>query len=415
MKSEKILEPEVRKSKAFLTIGMNKRNIRLFYYSQIAYGLSTCIFDMLYSLHLTGLGISDPNIGTLFFIGFLAMAILVLPLGSLADRISPNGGMWFSSLGFGITMLLIPFITSYSGQIIAFVLASVFSAVMLTTSTGVMARHTPDERERLGVFQIGFLMFLISSALGAVIGGWLVEVLPKGNTSYQWALIVSGIIGIFIGLFRIILVIMYPLSPIENMKKPKVKSQIKVKNYKPAILMLVLAALVGAFSVLGIRFSTIILVNHFKLPVTDMGILVSIDKILSILGIVVLARYIKSGKEAKIAGILMIVVLPLQIVGAFSSTAIAFAIPFLLTRGLYYSQAPILDWVTNHIATDDHRTFMNSIERLGLFVGSALGSQLYGSLLQPHFSFTMVCAGIFAGLAGIIYWIFSNMITKKTT
>src|SRR5437868_4159072 len=177
----------------------------LYFASQAAYGLATSIFDMVYPLHLLGIGIGADRIGSIFLIGFITMAVVVVPVGFLADRLGQTAAMWLSSLGFGGLMLVFPFLRSYGSHLVAFALVSACSAVMLATVAAVVARRTPNEQRRFRLFRGGYVAFLVSSGMGAVLGGWLVSAFPHGITRYQEALIVAGGFGVIIGVTRIAL------------------------------------------------------------------------------------------------------------------------------------------------------------------------------------------------------------------
>lgn len=379
------------------------RGALIFFFSQGAYGLATSIFDLVYALHLLDLGISESRVGSIFLVGFLAMAAVVVPLGMLADRLGQGTGMWTSSLGFGLSMLAIPFVQSYGGQLAAFTSASVFSAIMLASATAVMARLTPDERERLAVFRWGFVVFLLFSALGALAGGWLADLFPGGNTQYQVTLVVAGVVGVVIGLSRLVLVAVEEVPD-----PPDEHADVEVGAIRRfagrAVAILLLASFVGGFSVLGIRYVNVILGDHFGVSVVSIGYVVTVDRLVSIAVVFMLIPLVRRTNEVVAAALFMVAILPLQVVAGLASSALLFAIPYLATRGLYYSQAPILDLVTNRHAPDRHKTLMNSVQRLGFFAGSGIAAQAYGALLGAgRFEETMLVAGVLAALAAGVY------------
>jgi len=156
--------------------------------------------------------------------------------------------------------------------------------------------------------------------------------------------------------------------------------------------------------VLAIRFLNIILVDDLRVSVVLMGYILALDRTVSIIGIFVLSRLIRRGSELLAGGLLMLAVVPAQLGMSLAASALPFLIPYLVRQGFYYTQMPILDLVTNRYAVDRSRALVNSLQRLGLFVGSGLAAQAYGILLaQGRLSATMLLSGALGGLAGIVY------------
>jgi MFS family permease len=214
-----------------------------------------------------------------------------------------------------------------------------------------MARLTPDERERLAVFRWGFVVFLLFSALGALLGGWLADLFPGGNTQYQVTLVVAGAVGVVIGLSRLVLV------AVEEVPDPRDEhADVEVGAIRRfagrAVAILLLASFVGGFSVLGIRYINVILGDHFGVSVVNIGYVVTVDRLVSIAVVFMLIPLVRRTNEVVAAALFMVAILPLQVVAGLASSALLFAVPYLATRGLYYSQAPILDLVTNRHAPD---------------------------------------------------------------
>jgi MFS family permease len=57
-----------------------------------AFGIGTGIYELVFNLHLIRLGYSADDIGTLYLATFLAMCVVAVPAGVLADRF---GRRWF--------------------------------------------------------------------------------------------------------------------------------------------------------------------------------------------------------------------------------------------------------------------------------------------------------------------------------
>lgn len=146
--------------------------------------------------------------------------------------------------------------------------------------------------------------------------------------------------------------------------------------------LFVLAVLVGGAGVLAIRFINLVAVNYLHLATESLGWLLVADRLASVLGIFVLFPLMKRGGALRVAGFAMIAALFLQILSATAGTAGFFVLWYLLRQGAHYAQMPVLDNFANSRAAQGTRAFVNGVQRMGIFAGSAAASLAYGTLMS---------------------------------
>ncbi|MDX3660672.1 MFS transporter [Streptomyces sp. ID05-26A] len=367
--------------------------------SQVAYGLATGTFDMFYNLYLREVGIEAGQIGTIMMVGFIVMAVSVVPLSWLADRVGQRRTMLWTSFGLSVTMILFPFTTSFAGNLVLFSAANIFSPVMLATVTALVARNNPAEEQRFAMFRWGFVWFLASSALVNLLGGSLVR--WTGNDGYQGPMIVAALLGLGIGLARIG---MRERPAVRTEAVPAADEDVPRPRVWPVVAV---AACVGAFSVLGVRFFNLLVTGMFDVSVDVLGYLMALERITSAVAVLVLAPLLKRVGPVAVTGVALILVLPLQMWGMFSASAAAFMVPYLLRQGVHYSQMPVLDLVTNRDVPNASKGFVNGAQKFGLFAGSGVAAQLYGlQLAEGAYQATLLISGACAVVAGVLYLVF---------
>ncbi|WP_431930325.1 MFS transporter [Micromonospora sp. RP3T] len=381
-----------------------------FVLSQVFFGLATSLFDMYYALFLGQVGIPPAGAGQVFSVGFTVMAVIVLPLSAFTDRLGLEPMMLLSSFGFAGTMLAIPFVDSLSAHLLLFGLNSVCSALMLVSVNAVLASAIHDEQERFALFRTGFVAFLTASAVGNVAGVLLARVGAETAGWYRFDLLCSAVLAVLIGVARIAMwrrdaaPAVVPGEP-----RPPVLPALRANAGHLAGLF-VLAVLVGGAGVLAIRFINLVAVNYLHLATESLGWLLVADRLASVLGIFVLFPLMKRGGALRVAGLAMIAALFLQILSATAGTASLFVLWYLLRQGAHYAQMPVLDNLANSRAAQGTRAFVNGVQRMGIFAGSAAASLAYGSLMSAgRYRGAVVLSGVLSLLAGVTYLVQSHV------
>ena len=376
-----------------------------FVVSQVFFGLATSLFDMFYPLYLDTVQVDAQGAGLVFSIGFVAMALVVLPIGMALNTVGVHRAMLISSFGFGLTMLLIPLLAGLIPHLVVFTVNSVCAAVMLVTVNSVIGAAVEDDALRLATFTAGFLAFLAASAVGNLIGIVLAEVGGDGGAERS-ALIVSGVLALGIGASRLLM----RGGPERLVHGARGELRLSQEwrdlrdNVSRLLSLAMLAALIGGAGVLAIRFVSIIVVQHFGMDEKALGWLLVGDRMASFVGLFLLAPVMKRWNPFRVAGFVMLAALALQSLSAGAAVAATYVVWYLCRQGLHYAQMPILDHAANLDTPATSRTLFNGVQRMGIYLGSALASLGYGALLAANqFGWAMIASGGLAALAGVCY------------
>ncbi|MEY9952963.1 sugar MFS transporter [Leifsonia sp. EB34] len=382
------------------------RRVRVgFVLSQVFFGLATSLFDMFYPLYLGSVGVNAEGAGLVFSVGFAVMALAVMPMSLAAARVGVQRFMLVSSFGFGLTMLLVPFLVGLTSHLVVFAVNSVCAAVMLVAVNSVVGRAIRDDGQRFSTFTAGFLAFLAASAVGNLLGVALAR-WGGGGALERTALVAAGLLALGVGASRV-LMRDRPDEPgglADDVRGGRGWPRLVRENRVRLGHLMMVALFVGGAGVLAIRFLSIVAVEYFGMDEEGLGWLLVGDRIASFFGLFVLAPLMKRRDPFRVAGVVMIVALILQILSAGASIAAVYAIWYLSRQGLHYSQMPVLDHAANLDTPATGRTIFNGTQRMGIYLGSALGSLAYGALIaRDLFGWAMILSGVFAALAGVGY------------
>ena len=141
---------------------------------------------LLISIDSTALGFAVPSLsedlapsaGQLLWIvdvyGFV-LAGLLITMGALGDRVGRRRLLLIGSVGFGIASLLAAYAPSAPMLIAARALLGLAGATLMPSTMSLLRNMFPHERQRLLAVAIWASAFSAGSAIGPILGGWLLE------------------------------------------------------------------------------------------------------------------------------------------------------------------------------------------------------------------------------------------------
>ena len=105
----------------------------------------------------------------------LILAALLIPMGSLGDRIGRRKMLFIGSTGFGLISLLAAFAPSAQWLLAARVGTAVFGSMLLPTTLSLLRTVFHDDRQRSLAIAIWTAGFSAGAALGPIAGGFLLN------------------------------------------------------------------------------------------------------------------------------------------------------------------------------------------------------------------------------------------------
>ncbi|MBM6620775.1 MFS transporter [Micrococcaceae bacterium RIT802] len=105
----------------------------------------------------------------------LVLAGLLVPMGSLGDRIGRRKLLLIGGVGFGVVSAVAAFMPDASLLIAARALMAVFGSMLMPATLSLIRNIFSDARERRTAIAAWASAFSGGAALGPIVGGWLLE------------------------------------------------------------------------------------------------------------------------------------------------------------------------------------------------------------------------------------------------
>jgi DHA2 family multidrug resistance protein-like MFS transporter len=118
---------------------------------------------------------SGPQLLWIVDIYSFMLAGLLVTMGTLGDRIGRRRLLLFGAAGFGVASALAAYASSPEMLIAARALLGFAGATLMPSTLSLLRNIFLDKRQRTMAIAIWATMFSVGSALGPVIGGWLLE------------------------------------------------------------------------------------------------------------------------------------------------------------------------------------------------------------------------------------------------
>ncbi|NED98340.1 MFS transporter [Phytoactinopolyspora alkaliphila] len=126
--------------------------------------------------HLSeGLAPSGPQLLWIVDIYSFMLAGLLVTMGTLGDRIGRRRLLLAGAAGFGIASALAAYASSPEMLIAARALLGFAGATLMPSTLSLLRNIFLDQRQRTTAIAVWATMFSVGSALGPVVGGWLLE------------------------------------------------------------------------------------------------------------------------------------------------------------------------------------------------------------------------------------------------
>lgn len=371
-----------------LTFRRFPRVIKLFYVSDIAFGLAVAIFATLFNLHLLSLGYTAEHVGRLQSLASLVMAAVAIPVGLVGDRWGRRGLYIAGSLLFGIPFLVMPWLTEWPWVVAAYLVFTLGNVLLLVNESPLLAGEVGPE-QRAAVYSFMFVNFFIWNTLGIKLAGWLTLWLPAGGLSaYGWPLVIAGVLGLGSGLFR---------AWLPFRREVVSRSGLRLRPTRTTLWLGASSLLVGAAMVLPFSFSNVILAERFGYGPDQISTVLTVAGLLGWVGS--LFAPWTSRRFGDLAGYGWVVALQgaLLIGMGLIGAPIGFLLLMWMRAGIGTTQGTLFLAFSMEATPAPQRATASSYVLVGRNLGSAMTAPIYGAAIAAG-SFAMPFA-LAGGLA----------------
>ncbi len=370
---------------AFRSFNGNVRSILTYFtLASVANG----VISVLLNLYFLKLGMDENWLGSTVLIQSLCLALMVLPLGMLADR-KPREKL------IKVAYLLLG--CSYTGFVLSrqpatllgfFALQGLGSALTVGSEIPYLAENTPME-SRAHLFSLTTAMNTAGSALGMAVGGYLPKMFgmllgmgAESAESYRASLI-CGVTLFWAASFAVLALKRSPAGSPGNVPQSK---RLSLRLSKPGVVVgLGLNHLFVALAAsMFVPFANVIMKQRYAMPSYTIGLVLTAQNIVISLGSLMIPRLSERYGHLAGAAILQVMTLPAYLTLGLAPNSTVFSVAFVI-RGLMANMPyPLIDTYTMESVSTCERGTVNALVNLMRNLVWALGGKIGGMLLRQR-------------------------------
>lgn len=176
--------------------------VKQFLYSEPLLGIALGMFSLLLNFHLLEQGIDEIEIGHLTSLQMMVMGLSAIPFGMMADRLNRKAilvlGLFLISASYFATGLS----TTFTHFALSQILSALGVSMMISSEIPLLYHYCKSRREETQTYNLMFAIFTLFTGVGTLLGGYLPDWLPKGDSKYEATLYVIGILVCMVGVIR---------------------------------------------------------------------------------------------------------------------------------------------------------------------------------------------------------------------
>lgn len=373
------------------------KTVKLFYLSDVFFGVGLAVFHTLFNLHLLASGYTADHIGQLTSIASVAMALVSIPIGMLADRYGRRLMYVTGSILFGIPYMLLPFTEGFALISTVYIVSILGQSLMFVTETPLLAGEVEPDR-RAGVFSLMFINFFIWNTLGTQLAGVLPDWLPHGAVSgYQWPLVLAGAACLSAGILRIFM----PFRP-----QPPARAGLRLTPSRAVVFIGIYSFLSGSYATLLLSFNNVILNQRFGLGDQAIGTVLAVGGVVGWVG-TLFVPWLTERFGAHKAGVGLTALQSLVLLSLGLAAVPALYVPVLWMRSLV-STLNMAVWPTFQMAVtaEEERATSTSYSIVGRNIGIAVAAPLLGrALAGGHYVLAFSLTAMVGLAAALFLWV----------
>ncbi|MCJ8010887.1 MFS transporter [Paenibacillus sp. KQZ6P-2] len=403
------------------------RNIQLFFLANLLYQIGTGMFSVLYNIYIQALGYQDTMNGRIVSVQSLATALIFIPIGLIADRVSHRLLLLLGALLTGLSFMGRAFVSQESGLILLSVAAGLFAAFFQVIAVPFLAENT-TKQQRLKMFSYHFSLVLAAQVLGSSGGGFLADLLQKAGlskiNSLQAVLFAGGIASVlaFIPLLFVKKTIKKKDLIEAAVPEEPANLPVQAKDDWKAILKFTLAQLiVGTGSGLVVPYLNLYFTNRFAVSLTAVGILISLGQVMTIVSMLIGPTLARRVGPVKAVVLFQMMSLPFLLLTGFTNILVVASISFLFRQALMNAANPIQSSIMVDRVSDARRGIANSMTQTAFMLGWATMGPLQSYLLTTYgtywgYAITFSMTGVlYISASAIYYFMFKERKTAAST
>jgi len=370
-------------------------------------GYATSILWMLYNLYLKQLGFSEGMMGEIMFFQGLGTMIIAIPAAVAADHIRLKKVMIAASLINATSFVLMTFVTEIKILYVIAMCAGAGWTVHFVVASPFFMRNS-SEKERAHLFSVNYALDWGAGLVGALIGGYIPQILLNWDiplvTGYRVSLLIGAIFAAMSVLFYMRVKTPAPIK----IGRVLWAKYLRAKDWQTTFRLCWPQILTGLGAGLVIPYLNIYFSNRFNLDSGSIGTIFSIGQVFTVFGFLLGPVLVKKLGLVRVVSFSQIASIPFFFILAFSFYLPPSIIAFWFRGSLMNMAWPLYNNFAMEKVGDEYHAGTNSLLSLSWNI-SWMFSTFAGGKLIEHYGFIpvmMVTIFIYATVSSSILLFF---------
>ncbi|GDY34002.1 MFS transporter [Gandjariella thermophila] len=340
-------------------------------------GLANAIFDTVFNFYLAERGLHEADAGVIYAVATGAMAVAVVPLLLLGRFVSQRHLLIGAAMLYALPFAALPFVGSVPTAAIVLSLILAGMLALLSVGNSIAGAHVSDGA-RTRLFSAFFICYLGAGTLGSTIVSLGTERIHTDNlTKYQILLFAA------LAAALVMLALRIPSAHV-TAEPPKT---VATGDRQPGearnlVFIFIAAGFLGASIALVFRFANVVFSQAYGLPVSEISLILGVDKLVSIVGAIFAPLVVKRFSlrpSAAMIGVFVVIGLLLQ---SLVIPLTLFVVLYLARLLLNYGLMPLLDTLAVAGFARPRQLVSISLRQSSFYLGGAVAAAVYGALLD---------------------------------
>lgn len=359
------------------------KNSKLYLCAIFFFYISCGAFGLLQGIYIKELKIDESFLGFILSIKIFATAAASIPCAIFVNKFGKKKGILLS-------MLLVPLLGILQGcftnkwYLFMFSFLQGGATAFLTVSDGPFIMENSSEKNRLKLFSYCFSDNVFSTMLGYYIFGHVSKSLCftfNGIKGLQYAIIISGIIGLFANIF---------VLSIKDIKENAIiqshtdfyKDIFKIFKQKNPRMFIIYNSIIGFGAGLVVPYFNIYLKYKVNITTDKIGLIMSLAQ--GAVGIGALLTPLMAKKFGRVKTIItcQIISIPFLMLIALPPSIIIVSIALFVRNALMNMTGPLIGSISMEIIKEHERSTFASINNIANNLSRALSAVVAGFIMH---------------------------------
>jgi MFS family permease len=382
-------------------------NARRFLFATLLAWVGLAVSQVVFNLYLVAGGYAEEFVGGVSSMQGIGMAVFALPAGWAADRFGRRAvlrsGVFTLALALGLRALSLVPVALFSAT---FLLGA--GQAMITIAASPFMSENSEEYERTHLFSMHFVVVLLGSICGNLLGGELPGLLarhvpsvaPSPLLGFRWTLIAGAAVS---------MLALVPLATVRENRRRRAEQgpPVRARDHAGLLARLALSfALLGLGAGLIMPFFNLYFSRRYGASASQIGVWFSVAQVITL--VATLAGPVVARRMGKLKAITLLqsASLPFLVTLGFETNLQVSVLAFWGRSAFMQMSSPLMNSYAMDSLEPTLRARAHGLNNMVWYVGWSVSSALAGLVIaRLGWAYPYYLTAVCYGLATIAFWL----------